>query len=1237
MAEYKLSYTASDIDARLGEIDNVIKHTQQDLTEEQQAQARDNIGAVSLEEVEELLGIEEEFSVTGEVVELNVDVEPDTELEVISKIHRDETWGLSNKLVLHQVSGVNFVDLSSYLGGAGKVFEKNGLTATVNADGTLTVTGTNTNTGWTKVPDISVWYSETSLRVYPAGTYTIPTGLAIKIVKAECTDSYGSAGGIAGLSGNLTGKIVVPEPFRVIGFYHSVAGGKTEDVTISLGIFRSDSVPETGYEYTGNVYTATFDDNIYDGEYNWTTGELKDTDGNTVAYYKPQSIKRLSGVNYFWTGFGENTVSNVSSKNLEKVIIGLGDSAPEEAVPSICDFTLIPKTKDFGMNLYGDGSKLFSPGGLFNGMEVPLVTTRGKIVCVNSESNVEYTADVPELINSKGITDVMNGDKITKRWSERFYITRDPDIVETVDDGSGSTNTNPNMIATWIFSESDFDILGLPVESAEIPIVSPYFTNVTTSKLESQKLSYSEPYLAVFGFDADLKSYVFKCRARAFYSKALYQFTNAYFCYHLKEDVVRTDAMLSLYLEKGYAINFEQDNGAFDVIWEYAQTKDWPPIFTESGSYIWNSRTKPTTEEEFEQIINTTPGIRIEIPRSIEDAIRDSLHIAKRLNTPKDIQEDSDEVNNYGWIGVGDGTTDYTEKIQSKLTEIHNTTNGGTIYLGRGTYPISSSLIVYDNTRIIGDGQTVIEQITDNTHAIILNGSNITIKDLTVKLSGACTALTACMCVNSYNHPNVPDSYDSAFPQNMYAHNITVENVQMVGTYGFGRENGYPVVSDAYENYKGVGIYSYKLYFNYAHVDDVYFKGLHAGVHGGGGANYFNIVAESCKYGLYITGAGNNTYFASGHAFYSNDENGDYITMSDAIAYVEDDTNSAYHLRCYDSQAYNKLIFLGARAMGNQIDVQTVLSNGNSHWAQHEWNIMKYYIVDYGRGNVYNDMFKKTPFLIGSYSRNIGMGAQLELSNPVIQNVLSGAGVWGNISSNVEFANNGIALKDVCRYPSEKTANSVWVPYILSTVHPTEDNPVEIVIDYSNRPVVGIPNYFIQFDPNYIASDYTVHFDITNTGVFDEEFVIPVTDNTNITNFFDYPQISKVFTSYRMKFRFTKPLQIENLRHTMTNEPFDYNPDGLIGICNIGMTVNDYAGRSFLGQCGGSLYGNVDMHQNTLKNLPTPVDGGDAVSKSYLEERIAETSEFVLTDRTTGKKYNIYVDNGKLVMDEEVE
>jgi hypothetical protein len=102
-----------------------------------------------LDEVKEMLGIEDGFSVTGELAELDLDLETGTALNVISKIHRDSTWGECNKLVLHQVSGDNFVDLAAIFGGAGTVLEKNGITAAINADGTLTVTGTSTVTGWT--------------------------------------------------------------------------------------------------------------------------------------------------------------------------------------------------------------------------------------------------------------------------------------------------------------------------------------------------------------------------------------------------------------------------------------------------------------------------------------------------------------------------------------------------------------------------------------------------------------------------------------------------------------------------------------------------------------------------------------------------------------------------------------------------------------------------------------------------------------------------------------------------------------------------------------------------------------------------------------------------------------------------------------------------------------------------------------------------------------------------------
>ena len=1234
MIEYKLSYTGQEINQKLGKIDKAVLYTEQHLTDEYKDQARKNIDAVSIEDVEALLngGNNIEFSETGELVRLDVDIEVGTELNVISKIHRDSTWGESNKLVLHQVSGDNFVDLSSYLGGVGTVFEVNGLTAIINENKSLTVTGTNTSTGWTNVFNKYFYNTEYEKRIYPAGTYIIPNGLTINIKAAR----YPAEVSIAGTGVNLYGKITIPEPFRIINCYLAYAGGASVNTTIPLGLFRCETMPNENYEYNGSVYTATFDRDVYEGEYNWTTGELKDVDGNTIAYYEPQSIKSLSGVNYFWTCFGENTVSNKSNNVLERAVITLGKVAPKETIPSICDFTLTPTTKNYSINVRGDSRDYFNPeNNLFYGLEFPLITTRGKFVVIDSDGLYNYEVQIPELINYNNISDTMTCNNVIKRWSERFYITRDPDFYEIVDDGSGATMTNPNTIATWIFTKKEFENFGLPIESSDIQIISPVFTSVTDNNLMSTQCFFSNAYIASFSYDETNDNYVFKCRARDFHMPAIYKWTKGYFCYPLKEEIHRDSDMLSLYISAGYSVRFEQDD-AFDVFWEYALTQNWCPFFDASGAVLWNPNTKPVDVSAAKSFIDVTPNVAIFVPRSIEDALFEAEHIAKRLNH-KVTKIDDYEQNNYGWIGKGDGKTDYTEKIQSKLTEIHNTTDGGTIYLGAGTYPITRSLIIYDNTRIIGNGQTIIDQTSDNTHAIILSGSNITISDLIVKLSGACTVLTACMFVNSGNHPLLSEEeYDSAFPENMYGQNITINNVTMTGTYKFDNVNGYAVISDDYENYKGVGIHAHRLYFNYAHVDNVLFEHLMSGIYGGSGSNYFNITSKFCKYGLYIIQAGDNTYFVNGHPDYAIDENGNYITMSDAIAYVKSDNCSTYHLRSFDGQGYHTYIFLDSKTDNNKIDIQNVLSCGHSLRASHEWDILKYYIIDYGRANTYEGLFKNTPFHIGSHTTTIAKAPQLELSNPVIQNALSGAGIWGNISSNIEFGNHGMSLSDVCRYPKEKTEMSNYLPYILSTTSPTESNPIEIVIDYSNRPVIGIPNYFIQFYHDYVASDFVVSFDTTNTGVYD--FEIPVTNNTNIVEFFDYPQVGTEYISYRMKFSFTKPLQIANLETMQQEEVFDYNPQGLIGICNLGMTVNDYAGRSFLGECGGSLYGNVDMHQNTLKNLPDPVDDGDAVSKSYLNDQLENFGNsgdcLYLVDRTTEKKYTLYIDNGRLMMEE---
>ena len=79
----------SDITDIISKVNAFVKTDAQALTDEQKIQARTNIGAVSLTEVEELLGVEEEFSETGSPLILNLDQEK--EIEVISKISRPES------------------------------------------------------------------------------------------------------------------------------------------------------------------------------------------------------------------------------------------------------------------------------------------------------------------------------------------------------------------------------------------------------------------------------------------------------------------------------------------------------------------------------------------------------------------------------------------------------------------------------------------------------------------------------------------------------------------------------------------------------------------------------------------------------------------------------------------------------------------------------------------------------------------------------------------------------------------------------------------------------------------------------------------------------------------------------------------------------------------------------------------------------------------------------------------
>ena len=209
-----------------------------------------------------------------------------------------------------------------------------------------------------------------------------------------------------------------------------------------------------------------------------------------------------------------------------------------------------------------------------------------------------------------------------------------------------------------------------------------------------------------------------------------------------------------------------------------------------------------------------------------------------------------------------------------------------------------------------------------------------------------------------------------------------------------------------------------------------------------------------------------------------------------------------------------------------------------------------------------------------------------------------------------------IGLSDICRYPKETLTNRTSTASTICSSSPSEESPVEIIIDVSDRPITTYTGFWIQFDHRYVAEDYTISFDRENNGTFPNPSIVIKGNTQPLSYRLDFQ--SGTDKKYRIKISITKALQIPNFEYSDANyvvHTLDYNPDGLVGIVNFGMPSNEAYGRAFLGECGGSLYGDVNMHSNTLKNLPTPVEDGDAVNKSYVTECISNLPTYEGTYR----------------------
>jgi hypothetical protein len=121
-------------------------------------------------------------------------------------------------------------------------------------------------------------------------------------------------------------------------------------------------------------------------------------------------------------------------------------------------------------------------------------------------------------------------------------------------------------------------------------------------------------------------------------------------------------------------------------------------------------------------------------------------------------------------------------------------------------------------------------------------------------------------------------------------------------------------------------------------------------------------------------------------------------------------------------------------------------------------------VEDYGRGNTEIQPYPEKFFGIGSALYGLsGLPIWNTQFNPSIHNALSGAGIWGSITSNKTWQLSGnMELAEICRYPKEPlSGNSIGLDSALCQSTPSKEEPIEILIDIHERPVKGLRGFWI--------------------------------------------------------------------------------------------------------------------------------------------------------------------------------
>lgn len=240
-----------------------------------------------------------ETTKTGDIV--TVTPVTGTVAKVVSKIVGQDTgWRNSNKIQLAHIGGENLLDITTACGGAGTTFVAAGITATINADCTMTLNGTYTHE--TAYVDLFLLTGKFGYFVFPAGTYTVTAGMTVSIASPDKTWTS---------LGTKRNTFTVDKPFFVYtAKYVLEEGNAFNNAVIPLGMVVGEKLPSSGFEYVGNVYEANFTSAITDGEFDWETGQLKDADGNLIETVSAHGeFNVYDGKNVFITSNGQTTAS----------------------------------------------------------------------------------------------------------------------------------------------------------------------------------------------------------------------------------------------------------------------------------------------------------------------------------------------------------------------------------------------------------------------------------------------------------------------------------------------------------------------------------------------------------------------------------------------------------------------------------------------------------------------------------------------------------------------------------------------------------------------------------------------------------------------------------------------------------------------------------------------------------------------------------------------------------------